>query len=322
MPSGSLRRWLRWVERVAAALVVVFLAVYLVRNWGRVSAYEWSVGWPRVLLASGGLILVYSGFVLLWRHVLGALGGRLSTVDAHRVWYFANLGRYVPGKILQLAGAAWMARAKGVSPVVTVAATVTGQAFVVGTGFVIVALSLPEAPGGWFEVGWAGVALAAVLLTILLTPAFDGTYRLALRLLRRPELYRKIPWNERIALTAGYGLLWIGLGVAFFLFLDGVVGLPARAVWPVVGIYAAAHLAGYLMVFVPGGLGVREGVFAVLLGLYVPATIAVAGSILARLWSTAVELLVAAALAVGYGVEDLRAGAESGNPSEAREAHG
>lgn len=315
METGSPRGWLRWLERAVAALVLAFLVVYLARNWGRVSAYDWAVSWSRLGEATALLALVYSGYVLLWRHLLSALGGSLSIPDAHRVWYLSNLGRYVPGRFLQLAGTAWLARGKGVSPVIAVAATVTSQAFVVGTGFVVIALTLPEVPGAWDRLTPWGVAIAVGLLVVLLTPAFDGLYKLVLRLLRRPELYARIPWNERLALTAGYGTLWIGTGAGFFLFLDAVVAVPAEAFWSVIGIYAAAHLVGYLVVFVPGGLGVREGVFAVLLGLYIPATIAVAASILARLWSTGLELVVAGVLVARYGVADLRAGA-SPDPTE------
>lgn len=309
MPSGGTRRWLRWLERLAAAAVFAFLIGFLVANWRQVSAYEWQVDWPR-LIASGALeALVYSGLVVSWRHILARLGGTLSIADAHRVWYLANLARYVPGKVLQLAGTAYMVRAKGVSPVLGVASSMVAQAFVLGTGCAVAALTLPETVNGAFGLP-AGSLVAAVFLLVLLTPAYGAVMRLGLRLARRPGHFQAVPWRERAGLAAGYFVLWILMGLSFWLFLSAVTPVAADAVPGIVGVRAAGYLLGYLAVFVPGGLGVREGVYALLLGLYIPPTIAVAAAILARLWTTVVEVLVAGLLVAVYGTADLRASAD------------
>ena len=54
----------------------------------------------------------------------------------------------------------------------------------------------------------------------------------------------------------------------------------------------------------------REGVYALLLAFYIPASIAVAVAILARLWLTFLELAVVAVLVARYGIADLRAPTE------------
>lgn len=108
------RLLLRWLERIAGGVVVAFLAVYLARNWSEVTAHPWTIHWGRVALATACVLVAYSTFVLCWRRILGHLGGRLSARDAHRVWYIGNLARYVPGKVLQLAGTAYLADRKSV----------------------------------------------------------------------------------------------------------------------------------------------------------------------------------------------------------------
>lgn len=316
MSDSGGRRWLRWLERGAALVVVVFLTVYLVENWSQVRDYDWSIDWSRLALAAVLHALVYSGYVVLWRHVLRTLGARLSLADAHRVWYLANLGRYVPGKMLQLAGTAYLARSRGVSPVLAVASTIVAQLFVLGTGFAIGAASLPEAAE---RIAWLGpvawVASAAILL-VLLTPLFDRIYLLALRLGRRQEYHVEVPWTTRLALTVGYAGLWIAFGTAFWLFVGAVADPGSGVFWALVGTWVFGYLAGWIAVFVPGGLGVREGVYAALLALYIGPTIAVATAVLARVWSTAVELAVAGGLLARYGLADLRTGAhfEPGDP--------
>jgi len=316
------RRWLPWIERVAGLLVVAFLALYLARNWSQVAAHPWRIDWPRLALATLCVLAAYSGFVLTWRRILGHLGGRLSVRDAHRIWYLGNLGRYVPGKVLQLAGTAYLARAKGVSPVLTVSASLTSQVFVLVAGLLVAAATLPElgaAATTDLSVLWTvGLAVAALLVVVVLSPILDAIYRFALRLIRKSEYHASIPVRERIVLLAVSLLAWIALGTGFWLFVGAVTSLDAGAVIPLIGISAAGYVGGYLAVFVPGGLGVREGLYALLLAAYVPPPMAVAIAILCRLWLTACELLPVSILAGRYGFADLRAGGSDPSPRPIR----
>jgi len=77
-----------------------------------------------------------------------------------------------------------------------------------------------------------------------------------------------------------------GLGMR----LSVLDGLPA---------YPAAYVLGYLAVFAPAGLGVREGVLIAFLDPILGAGAAVL-AVFARLWATAVELVLALALASTY----------------------
>jgi len=316
--NGGRSRGLRWLERAAAVLVGGFLLWVLVRNWQQVAGYPWSIDAPRLVLASACVALAYSGFALTWRRVLADFGGSLSIPDAHRVWFLGNLGRYVPGKVLQLAGTAYLARAKGVSPVVTVGASLVAQLFVLGGGAVVAALALPDlADQAAPALRPAGIVFAAAFVAVALTPLFGALHRLALRLVRRPDLHAPIGIGERFVVLVA-STAWMALfGLAFYLFVTATTAAPRDAALPLIGISAGGYLAGYLAVFVPGGLGVREGVYALLLAFYIPASIAVAVAILARLWLTLLELAVVALLVARYGTADLRA------PTEPpRSAHG
>jgi uncharacterized membrane protein YbhN (UPF0104 family) len=318
--AAARRRGLRWAERIAAFVVILFLAWYLFRNWSELSAHPWTVDWSRLALATLCVLVAYSGFVLCWRRILARLGGRLSAVDAHRIWYIGNLARYVPGKVLQLAGTAYLARAKGVSPVLSVSASLTSQVFVLAAGLVVAAATLPEigSAAGDLAVLWPiGLAVAVLLLLVVLSPVLDTIYRLALRLLRRSEYHAMIPVRERLVLLAANLLAWGAFGTGFWLFIRAVAPIEADTLVPMIGICAAGSVGGYLAVFVPGGLGVREGLYAFLLAAYVPASMAVAIAIFCRLWLTACELLPVSVLVGRYGLADLR-----GSDPTPRPAHG
>ena len=300
------RRILRWLERIAGGVVVAFLAVYLARNWTVVVAHPWRIHWTRLTLATVCILVAYSAFVLCWRRILGHLGGRLSVRDAHRVWYIGNLARYVPGKVLQLAGTAYLARAKGVGTVLTVGSVVVAQLFVIVAGLALAVVGLPgpalPLPGG----PAAGLAVAGGLALLLLTPLFDRAHRLGLRLVGQGEAHVRVPMTTRVALLCGYLAAWIVFGLGFALFVRAVADPGTGSTATLMGICAAGYLAGWAAVFVPGGLGVREGVYALLLAEVLPGPVAAAVAVLSRIWLTALELLVALLLALRYGIRDLR----------------
>ncbi len=63
---------------------------------------------------------------------------------------------------------------------------------------------------------------------------------------------------------------------------------------------AGAYWIGYASFITPSGLGFREGALAFMLASFFPAPVAVALSLVTRLWSTAGEIL-GALLAVNIG---------------------
>lgn len=309
--EGS-RTWLRAVEWALALVVLAAIGRYLVREWDRLAARPWDVDWGLLTIGSALVVLAYSLFVLLWRHLVAKLGGSLSIVDAHRIWYIGNLARYVPGKVLQLAGLAYLARAKGIGSVLTVGSIVVAQLFVIAAGLILSLVTLPGStvplPGGWP----AALVAAGLLTVILLTPLFDHAHRLALRLAGRTEAHVRVPVRARVGLLLGYLAAWAVFGLGFALFVDAVSGGMGGSTSALMGICATGYLAGWLAVFVPGGLGVREGVYALLLAEVLPGPLAAAVAILSRLWLTAVELLVAGFLTLRYGLKDLRVSTAAG----------
>jgi uncharacterized membrane protein YbhN (UPF0104 family) len=94
-----------------------------------------------------------------------------------------------------------------------------------------------------------------------------------------------------------YAIVWALQGLAFWVLTWGmgyrltlVEGVPA---------YGAAYVAGYIALFAPAGIGVRESLLVVFLGPILGAGAAVV-AVTARLWTTLVELIPAIVFATGY----------------------
>lgn len=297
-PGGrALKKILVRVAQIAATIIVTwFVATRAGLSLDELRALDlsaWQPRWGLVVVSCMGLLL---GFLItgwLWGRIVEGLGGpRLPPAVAVRLFMIANLGRYVPGKVWQIAGLAALAKTRGVPGATAAAGAVLGQGIaLVSATFVGLGAVWTLADGaGW---RWAvPVGLAGGVVLGLLPPVFNGLADLWFRLARtaRPEGLRPSRAVEWLVV----GLVsWIVYAGAFWVLVEGL-GLEASFL-PTASAFAAAYVLGYVMVFAPAGIGVREGFLIVLLSPQVGAAAAGAIAVIARLWTTLIEVLPAAA---------------------------
>lgn len=270
---------------------------------------------PALLLTSGALLLGgYACSALLWSRLVLELGGpRLPPASAIRIHLWANLGRYIPGKIWQMIGLVNLAGRAGLSPGLSATSAVAGQLLALGGASLIGLLAL-GAEGVLPRIPGRGAFLAALVLFILLAAVVPTRPRAFSILLERVARIPGIAPPARLAGDRLFGVRWIGLhalnwlifGVAFWLLaraFDLPIGIPAAA-----GSFAAAWVIGYASLLAPAGIGVREGILVLLLAPRL-GTDALLLSVVSRLWTTGVELLalpllpVLSGLGIGAGKE-------------------
>jgi hypothetical protein len=77
---------------------------------------------------------------------------------------------------------------------------------------------------------------------------------------------------------------WLGYGVALWLLARGLLPRAGLGLLPAIAVFTASYLAGFLALFAPGGIGVREGVFILMLqgplGIGAASALAVASRLL------------------------------------------
>jgi hypothetical protein len=83
---------------------------------------------------------------------------------------------------------------------------------------------------------------------------------------------------------------WMGYGVALWLLARGLLPHAGLGLLPATAVFTASYLAGFLALFAPGGIGVREGVFILMLQGSIGIGAATALAIASRLLLTVTEL--------------------------------
>jgi hypothetical protein len=215
------------------------------------------------------------------------------------------VGRYVPGKIWQIAGLVYLAKSQGVTGSVATAAAILGQLLsLVGATLVGLAAFL-GGDEGVRQLGVWALAAGVLLLALVSVPRlFRPALRLWFRLARQEAPGHMIPGPLfGLKWTALYGVVWIVYGVAFW-GLVRAFGL-SHDVTTIGPAYAAAYVLGYVAIFAPAGIGVREGFIIVFLDP-VLGSASVAVAVISRVWTTLVELIPAAAFAGTHFVREGR----------------
>jgi glycosyltransferase 2 family protein len=295
------RRSLWRVLQFIAGVLLVGLAVRaIVINWQslRAQPIEWrlSSGW---ILAS--VLVVFAAYGVLieaWRRVVLSMGNKLGFFPAMRIWFLASLGKYVPGKVWSIAGAAVLAQRAGVDPSSAVAGALVLQALALGSGAVAVALTARDAFRS------VGPGLLPIALVVVAGSVAGIAALASQRLLDRISRFlprslpplRAVPLNMLALAFAANLLAWTAYGVALLFLARGMLPDVKLGLAQAVGVFTCSYLAGFIALFAPGGLGPRESVFLLLLAGDIGLKPAAGLALASRLLLTGTEVLPAVPL--------------------------
>jgi hypothetical protein len=230
--------------------------------------------------------------------VEGIGGPRLPLSVASEVYLVANLGRYLPGKLWQIAGLAALAKRRGVAPATAMGAAVLGQGIALVAASAVGMGALLQGPEGVRRWGVAGaLALGAMLVVGVLPPVFRRIARLWFRLARQdpPASLGSVHAIRWLALFAAN---WAFYAIAFWVLAASFGYRPPFV--PVASAFAAAYVLGYVMIFAPAGVGVREGFLIAFLTPHLGAGPSGVLAVAARLWTTLVEIVPAGAFWIAH----------------------
>jgi len=260
-------------------------------------------------------------FALQWKTMIAAFGHRLSTAQAYRVMYLSNLGRYIPGKVAQLFGILYFAKEAGVPPERAGASFVLIQLFAIPASlliYFIAALFAPDLLDERFAMLSTNATMILLALFVIVSvllivrpQIFFGLINTLLRRFGRPTIELQLDKKVASQLFLGYSFGWVCYGLAFWLFLAGIVDTTEVGIIAAVGLYNAAYQIGYLALFAPGGLGPRELVMGFLLTPFF-GPVAPAIAVMARLWTIVIDILAAlTAMMLGRAKQETNLGQQN-----------
>jgi hypothetical protein len=281
----------RIVGLFVGLLIVAFLALSVAKGWSVVSGYDWDVDIAGLV----GALLVIEVFLLLnglgYVVMLERLAGRrLPRARLLGTWARSILARYVPGNVLMVAGRVVLGRAAGVSGRTSLAASVYEHTLLVGLSACAAAGLLLFGDLGQGD--WIWIVAVVPFGLVLLHPRLfaPAANRLLARFGREP-LEGLLSGREVLAFGAWYALVLTVVGFGVWWCVHALAGAEAGGPLFVGAGFLLSFVVSMLAFIFPSGLGVREGVLALVLAKDLPGEVAIAAAAAVRLALTFAEVL-------------------------------
>lgn len=253
------------------------------------------------------LLLLVAGYVLsalCWQQICRALGLALRPLQAMRIYFVSQFGKYLPGNIAQHGGRLALGMRENLSGTALATSQVIEVALVIGTMAGLVLFFGTTALVQWRMgvdriAGWQ-VALALLVFMAVAWPAWRIP-RVAARIRHVFALLHALLTTRRGIgrLTAAVALALANIAVTaagLHLLIIAVGGNEAApSFFATCRIFIAAWLVGFVTPGAPAGLGVREAVMLQMLSRSVAMPDAAAICLLFRIATTLTDLLIFAA---------------------------
>ena len=275
-----------------AGVAIVFVGKQLATSWDEVSD---SLAGAQISWIAAAVAAAAAGMTAIavpWRRALRLLGADLSYPQTLARYYVGELGKYLPGGVWPVVGRGELARRAGVSRVaayssvaLSLAALYLAAMFLTVVGAPAIVSSDRGDGGGAGKYLWA-LALLPLGLVGLHHAVLERVRRLGEKVLRR-SITADVPrWRDSLTLVGCYVPAWLFVGSATWAVAQG---LGQDVGWMDVAPAAVlSWVIGFVLVPVPGGVGVREAAFVAAAGS-MDSGVAAAVAVVARLMFVAVD---------------------------------
>ena len=274
-------------------VVAIFLARYFYRNMDDILALDLTLR-PLPFAVS---ILFYCIYKMtqasLWHYITCINDASIGYRKAVKAYLYSILGKYIPGKVFMLLARIPPYKEEGVSAdKVTVCFLLENCCTILGAAllFVVSILFFPNEVLGGYK--WTAFVLIAVFFVCIHPKILNYLLALLERVSRKKMMRIPMSYAQILKVVLLFVLNWLAYGFGFYMLVCSICPLPLSKCLYVSGIYALSCIAGILAVFSPSGIGVREGILALGLGLIMDTNYAMILSIVARLWAILVELVL------------------------------
>ena len=297
--AGS-RVWYR-VVCIAGKWLLAMLVLVAVIRLMRVSVghlVDVRFHWQAKAILTAGItgLSYYLLNAFSWHRLTVALNISRPWPESFRIWIRSSFGKYLPGKVWVFAGRAAQYRIAGFSlPRIGAALWLEMHLRVAAALCVFLVAWTPDLTTVIdSRLRWVCGIILVVLLGSLHPRVLAGVGKRLAHLRHQPPPV--LPSTLAIAAVFFLEVLaWLVGGIGVHAVMSLIADLPLSEVLHLSGAIALGGVFGFVAVFVPAGLGVREATFAGLVGLIVAPEIAVVGAAAVRIWATGCELVLGGA---------------------------
>ena len=277
---------------IIVAVIFYFLIVNLIQNWQKIPFSSLRLNAANLAISFVFLFVNFGIFVQGWRALIHRLGHRISFGNALWIISSSQIAKYIPGGIWFAVGRVYLGKSEKIRGEVVAFSVVveTGLTFLAGILLVLLSFGVI---GQKILGNFLFIVPAFFLFLIALYPPFlSRLMNIALRIIKRPAVELNISYSSILVLSIYFLGLWVAQVIGFYFLINAIYPIPISKIFDLTVVYILSWMTGFVVIFAPGGLGVREGMMTLLLSPMLPAPLAIAISFIARVWMTLFEIAV------------------------------
>jgi glycosyltransferase 2 family protein len=238
------------------------------------------------------LIFLVATFIAayLWMRIATELDIRFDSFIHLKIYLTTLAARRLPGSVLHIVGRGAMYFDLGVKPARTGFASGVEYILILWSGILVFLISI----FGLVKIEQFQVLLLILLFAILTALIHPSTLQFLLSKLIKTKMKEapKIHYKSLLAWIVGYIGLWVLGGVILLCILASIYPIKNLNFFALLAAWTGGGVSGMLVAALPSGLGLTELTMSLILGQFIPPSIAVIVSILSRIILTAFDILV------------------------------
>ena len=285
MDKNKILKVLKWLWVIA---VVVFVSVYFYKHLPEEIQYLKTIRIINIFLS---VLFLFFGKLLvveMARQSVERSGWSPSFKQMFPIVTISQLGKYVPGGIWHFAARINSYKENSLSNKLTAKVIVLENIWLLSGAFVFGLFMLALNPPTDYIYSLIKIKPSATFWLILkiLLPIFWVTGLIVLEKLFPAENGTN-PIKRIIVIVLIQMGIWAAFGSSFYFVFQGI---GFESFWLIIGGYALSWVVGYLVIFAPGGIGVRELVLVALFAGLMPTGQIAIYSVVHRLIYTILEV--------------------------------
>jgi uncharacterized membrane protein YbhN (UPF0104 family) len=287
------------VKIVQRTLTVVFVCVIffflirsLITNWNQIPFTELRFNTFYIVISFFCLAVYFSLLARGWSSIVAELGSKVPYGKAFWIVSTSQIAKYVPGGIWYTVGRVYLARTEKVKEEIGLLSVVFETFLLMLTNLILFLVSVNFIRGEAYLSPYLSATFIVVILILLYPPLLNKLLNLGLRVLKKPTVKLHARYLSILKISTYFFALWIAQIAGYFFLINSIYSVGASQLPNLATAYTLSWITGFIVLFAPGGIGVREGMMTLLLSSILPLPLAIAISFITRVWITIFEVLV------------------------------
>lgn len=287
------RKVFQFIKIIVSTVIIIFIVRYVKINGNTLKDFEFHFNYFYLTISFIILLIYIFNQFGLWYFITIQNQCSISFSNSIATRAYSEFGKYIPGKVFGYAMLLYAySKANQSKKLIAICMFFELLASVLAVTLIFI-LSVFFTDVSVFEKYRIFALSLLVLFFVLIHPKILNYFSdIFLKIVKREPVQLKVSYIQLLKLVLLYAANFMVFGVAFVIFINSIYPVAFSNYFFITGTTAGAGLIGMFAIFVPAGLGVREGVLVFTLSFVMPPALAGVIALTSRLWMTFAEVFL------------------------------